>query len=150
LKRKLSLNNVDSSDSVKVQKLSSCIDSNIRIDGLIGDSIGGLDLLLLKKVSIERNGAFINKSLLTDGKEFIEFVEWNINSFNNYIENTTLRFTNYFVKIGRSGNQYFIKMNKNNFIMLPQEQSELVISAINVPLPNNLTFDDLVLFKGIV
>jgi hypothetical protein len=150
LKRKLSLNNVDSSDSVKVQKLSSCIDSNIRIDGLIGDSIGGLDLLLLKKVSIERNGAFINKSLLTDGKEFIEFVEWNINSFNNYMENTTLRFTNYFVKIGRSGNQYFIKMNKNNFIMLPQEQSELVISAINVPLPNNLTFDDLVLFKGIV
>ena len=45
-------------------------------------------------------------------------------------------------------NQYFIQMNKNNFIMLPQEQSELVISEITVPHPNHLTFDDLVTFKG--
>ena len=124
---------------------STSSEQNIRLKTLVGDSLCTLGLYLLKKVNIERNGAVINKTLITDGLEFVEIVEWNINSFSNFIENITLKFTNHFVKSVRSGNQYFIQMNKNNFTLLPQDKS----SSSSLPFLHDETFENLKLIKGI-
>jgi hypothetical protein len=121
---------------------------NNQLNLLACDTVVSIYLRILKKKSIERNGTTINKTLFTDGIEFIEIVEWAKNTFENYNENTIIFFQNYFAKAVRSDNQYFIKMNKNNITLLSQEDSRLNISEIVVNYPQECSFDEFPSIKG--
>ena len=121
---------------------------NNQLNLLECDTVVSIHLRILKKISIERNGTTINKTLFTDGKEFIEIVEWAKNTFENYNENATIFFQDYFAKAVRSDNQYFIKMNKNNITLLSQEDSRLNLSEIIVNYPRECSFDEFPSIKG--
>ena len=121
---------------------------NNQLNLLECDTVVSIHLRILKKISIERNGTTINKTLFTDGKEFIEIVEWAKNTFENYNENATIFFQDYFAKAVRSDNQYFIKMNKNNITLLSQDDSRLNLSEIIVNYPRECSFDEFPSIKG--
>ena len=121
---------------------------NNQLNLLECDTVVSIHLRILKKISIERNGTTINKTLFTDGKEFIEIVEWAKNTFENYNENATIFFQDYFAKAVRSDNQYFIKMNNNNITLLSQDDSRLNLSEIIVNYPRECSFDEFPSIKG--
>ena len=54
-----------------------------------------ITLLLARKIQILRGSSTVFKTLLSDGLEYLEITEWNTNSFENYEENTCLKFNNY-------------------------------------------------------
>ena len=96
---------------------------NITIDQLIT-----IDLLIIKKISLNKENVILNKCLLSDGVEYIEFTQWGYDRFENYSENSVLKLTNFFVSQYSNNSEYYVRFNKNNFMLAYQEES--VISNI--------------------
>ena len=87
-----------------------------------------ITLLLARTIQILRGSSTVFKTLLSDGFEYLEITEWNTNSFENYEENTCLKFNNYYLKTAPSTNAYFIKMNINDYTLIKQNNSSLQLS----------------------
>jgi hypothetical protein len=94
-----------------------------------------ITLLLAKKIQVKRGSSTVFKTLLSDGLEYLEITEWNSNSFENYEENSCLKFTNYYLKTAPSTNAYFIKMNIKDYTLIKQNNSLLQLSNEHISVP---------------
>jgi hypothetical protein len=92
--------------------------------------------------------SIVFKTLLSDGLEYLEITEWNTNSFENYEENTCLKFNNYYLKTAPSTNAYFIKMNINDYTLIKQNNSSLQLSDEQISIPPSQNLENILILKG--
>jgi hypothetical protein len=107
-----------------------------------------ITLLLARKIQILRGSSTVFKTLLSDGLEYLEITEWNTNSFENYEENTCLKFNNYYLKTAPSTNAYFIKMNINDYTLIKQNNSSLQLSDEQISIPPSQNLENILIMKG--
>ena len=107
-----------------------------------------ITLLLARKIQILRGSSTVFKALLSDGLEYLEITEWNTNSFENYEENTCLKFNNYYLKTAPSTNAYFIKMNFNDYTLIKQNNSTLQLSDEQISIPPSQNLENILILKG--